>query len=423
MRQLISIPALCLCLLLVAVPFGAVSADGGDVAVTGARIHTLTEAGTIENGVVLISQGRIEAVAADLAVPAGYAVFDAAGRVITPGLIESYSSLGLVEIGGELTTVDSFVREYPSGASFDVRYALNPAAVALAVNRRDGVTRAIAAPGSGNDPFAGWGALIRLGGEPLLVQPEIGLFASIGAGATAFAGGSRAAVVQRIRRGLTLAASYNANRYQPGPGDFSHQDLLALRRFRHSDAPLVIRVDRAAEIREAVSLADDFDLDLILVGGAEAWQEAELLASASVPVVVDVLANLPASYDRLGARHDNAALLQAAGVRVLLTAGESQNARKIRQMAGNAVAHGMPWQAALAAMTREAAIAWGMEKGAGTIAVGAPADLVVWTGDPLELTEWAEAVMIGGAWQDMSSRQTRLFDRYRDPADPDRAYR
>lgn len=424
-RQLMQICALLFCLSGVTpLPASAeAAAASGDVAITGARIHTLTDAGSIEAGVVLISQGRIEAVGADLEVPAGYQVLDASGQVVTPGLIESDSSLGLVEIGGESTTVDSYVSEYPSGASLDVRYALNPAAVALAVNRRDGVTRAITAPGSGNDPFAGWGALIRLGGEPLLVQPRVGLFASIGAGASAFAGGSRAAVVQRIRRGLSMAASYNPNRYQPGPGDFSHQDLAALRQFRSADVPLVIQVDRATEIREAVSLADDFDLDLIVVGGTEAWQVAALLAQASVPVVVNVLANLPSSYDRLGARHDNAALLEAAGVRVLLTSGESQNARNIRQMAGNAVAHGMPWEAALAAMTREAAIAWGMEKGAGTIAAGAPADLVVWTGDPLELTEWAEAVMIDGVWQDMSSRQTRLFDRYRDPEDPDRAYR
>jgi imidazolonepropionase-like amidohydrolase len=410
-------------LLLVAPVDSASAADGRGIAITGAQIYTLSEAGRIENGVLLVRDGRIEAVGADLSVPEGYEVIDAAGRIVTPGLIESYSSLGLVEISGERTTVDSAVAEYPSGASFDVRYALNPAAVALAVNRRDGVTRAVTVPRPGNDPFAGWGALIRLGGEPMLVQPELGMFAAVGAAVSAYVGGSRAAVIQRVRRGLTLAASYNPNRYQPGPGDFSHQDLAALRRFRNSDAPLVVSVDRANEIREAVSLADDFDLDLIVVGGAEAWQEADLLARQSVAVVVNVLGNLPSSYERLGARHDNATLLHAAGVRVLLTAAESQNARKIRQMAGNAVAHGMPWEAALAAMTREAATAWGMEKGAGTLSEGAPADLVIWTGDPLELTEWAEAVLIDGAWQDMSSRQTRLFDRYEDPADPDRAYR
>ncbi len=419
MRPLLMLLSALLC----TTPLASVRAAEDAIAITGARIHTLTDTGTIENGVVLVSQGRIEAVGAGLPIPDGSEVLDAAGRTVTPGLIESYSGLGLVEIDGESTTVDSVVSEFPSGASFDVRYALNPASVALAVNRRDGVTRAITAPRAGNDPFAGWGALIRLGGEPMLIRPEIGLFASMGVGTSVYVGGSRSAVVQRLRRGLTLAANYSPNRYQPGPGDFSHQDLAALRRFRNSDAPLVVSVDRANEIREAVYLANDFGLDLIVVGGVEAWQVADLLAEASVAVVVNVLANLPSSYERLGARHDNAALLHAAGVQVVLTAQESQNARKIRQMAGNAVAHGMPWEAALAAMTREAASVWGMESGAGTLAAGAPADLVIWTGDPLELTEWADSVMIDGAWQDMSSRQTRLFDRYRDPADPDRAYR
>ncbi len=403
-------------------PASAVGSEPG-IAITGARVHTLAAAGTLEDATVLVRDGRIESVLTGEPVPDGYAVVEAAGKVVTPGLIESDSSLALVEIGGELTTVDSLVTEYPSGAAFDVRHALNPAAVALAVNRRDGVTAAVTAPTPGNDPFAGWGAVVRLGGDPLLVEPEVALFASIGAGSAVFTGGSRAAVIQRMRRGLQMAGTYRQNRYRPGPGDFSHQDLAALQRFRRSGAPLAVTVDRAGAILEALALAAEFDLDLIVIGGAEAWQVADRLAEAQVPVVVNVLANLPSSYDRLLARHDNAALLHEAGVTVTFTASDANNVRKIRQMAGNAVAHGMPWDAALAAITRAPGSVWGLPDGTGTLAEGAPADLVIWSGDPLEITEWAEAVMIGGAWQDMSSRQTRLFDRYRDPADPDRWYR
>jgi imidazolonepropionase-like amidohydrolase len=130
--------------------------------------------------------------------------------------------------------------------------------------------------------------------------------------------------------------------------------------------------------------------------------------------VVNVLANTPLSYDRLGARLDNAALLNAAGVSVMFTSGETQNARRLRQMAGNAVAHGMPWMAALAAITRVPGEIWRLQSGTGTLAERAPADLVIWSGDPLELSTWAERVMIDGQWQDLSSRQTRLFERYRD---------
>lgn len=412
--------ALALCFL-VTPALGAAAESG--TAITGARIHTVTDSGTIENGVVLVRGGRIEALGAGLAVPPGYERVDAAGAVITPGLVESISSLGLVEIDGEASTVDAGITEYPAGAAFDVRYALNPAAVALAVNRRDGVTRAITSPYAGNDPFAGWAAAIRLGGEPMLVQPAVALFASVGSDSAGYVGGSRSAVIQRLRRGLATAPGYNANRYQPGPGDFSHQDMAALKRFRSAGVPLAVSVDRANEIREMVSLAEDFQLQLIVLGGAEAWRVADLLAERDVAVVVNVLENLPRSYDRLAARLDNAVLLHEAGVRLLLTAAETNNARKIRQMAGNAVAQGLPWDAALAAITREPAEAWRLAPGTGTIAPGAPADLVIWTGDPLELTEWAQAVMIDGVWQSMESRQTLLFERYRDLQDSSRAYR
>lgn len=401
---------------------GMSQAADSRIAITGATVHTLTEAGPIEGAVLLVNDGRIEAVSANGEIPADYVRVDATGKVITPGLIESYSRLGLIEIGGETSTVDAIVAEYPSGAAFNVRYALNPAAVALAVNRRDGVTGAITAPAPGNDPFAGWGAAIRLGGDPMLVKPDLAMFAAIGAGSSVFVGGSRSAVIQRLRRGLDQAAGYSAGRYQPGPGDFSHQDLAALKAFRQSGAPLAITVNRANEIREAVLLAADYDLDLIVIGGAEAWQVADLLGEKSIPVVIQTLANLPRSYDGLGARIDNATLLHEAGVKVLIAAMDTSNARKIRQMAGNAVTHGLPWTEALAAVTRAPAEAWGLTPGTGTLARGARADLVIWSGDPLELTEWAEAVMIDGQWQDMTSRQTRLFDRYRNLDDPDRAY-
>ena len=148
-----------------------------------------------------------------------------------------------------------------------MRYALNPESVVLAVNRRDGVTRAIVAPASGNDPFAGWGAAVQLGEGILLIRERIGLFGSIDSGSAAFVGGSRGAVIQRMRRGLSMAMGYDARRYRPGPGDYSHQDLAALEDYLGSDAPLVLTVHRAAEIHEAVALAEDFERQLIIVGG------------------------------------------------------------------------------------------------------------------------------------------------------------
>jgi len=397
-----------------------VHAAEGSYAIVGATVHTGDGAPPIEGGVVLVSEGRVDSVGADLAVPAGYEVITAGGSIVTPGLIDSYSQLGIDEIPGEPTTVDSLVELYPAGPGFDVRYAVNEDSTELAVNRRDGVTRAVVAPLPGNDPLAGWGVAVRLTSTDPLVRTDLALFGALGYRVAPFTGGSRSAVVQRLRRGLTLARGYNPARYQPGPGDYSRQDMEGLKRFLDRDAPLVLLADRTVEIREALALAHDFDLKLIIRGGAEGWKVRDELARTATPVIINELENLPASFEQLGARLDNAALLNEAGVPLLLTGGETQNLRWLRQ-AGNAVANGLPWEAALAAMTGNPGRIWSL--GAGTLAHGAAADLVIWNGDPFELTTWPERVMIDGAWQDLRSRQTRLFERYRDPSDPDVYYR
>ena len=189
--------------------------------------------------------------------------------------------------------------------------------------------------------------------------------------------------------------------------------MEALRRFRRADVPLVMEVHRANEIVQVVDLAEDQGISLVLRGGTEAWQVADLLAQRSVPVIVDPLANRPISYDRLGARLDNAALLNRAGVQVLIGSQETHNVRLLRQVAGNAVANGLPWIAALAGVTRYPAEVFGLER-IGMLTLGARADLVIWSGDPLEVTTWAERVMVDGTWVSMRSRQTRLFERYQD---------
>jgi imidazolonepropionase-like amidohydrolase len=139
---------------------------------------------------------------------------------------------------------------------------------------------------------------------------------------------------------------------------------------------------------------------------------ADELATAGVPVLLDPLTNLPSNFDRLGARLDNAALLHEAGVTVAFSGAGTHNARKQRQAAGNAVANGLPWDAALAALTAAPADIFGLGDGAGRIEPGSPADLVIWSGDPLEVTTWADQVIIGGVSVDMVSRQTLLRGRY-----------
>ena len=209
------------------------------------------------------------------------------------------------------------------------------------------------------------------------------------------------------------AARFSPNRYRAEGNDYSRQDMAALKEFLRSGKPLVLHVNRAADILRCIELAEARGLRLIVLGGAEAWKVREALAAAGAAVILSATANLPAGFDALGARLDNAALLREAGVDVLYTGSETHNTRNLRQLAGNAVAHGVPWYDALDSLTRKAAVTWDM-RDAGVLRTGAVGDVVVWSGDPLEVTTWAEHVVIDGRLMPTDSRQTRLFERYRD---------
>jgi imidazolonepropionase-like amidohydrolase len=150
----------------------------------------------------------------------------------------------------------------------------------------------------------------------------------------------------------------------------------------------------------------------VIAGGTEAWVVAKDLAAADVPVILDPLNNLPSDFDRLGSRFDNAKLLNEAGVHIAFSFSDSFQVRKNRQLAGNAVAHGLPWDAALAAITSSPAEIFGIGKDHGRIEKGQLADLVLWSGDPLEVTTVAEQVWIAGNAVTMRSRQTELRDKY-----------
>ena len=388
-----------------------------DLAVVGGRVYTMESPEPMREATVLIKDGRIEAVGTDLEAPFEYRQIDAAGRIVTPGLIESYSQLGIIEIWQERTTVDSRVEEYAVGPSLDVSLAINPASTLIAVNRMGGVTRAVVAPQPGADPLAGLGATIRLGLDNVLVASRVALFGDAGPVAADFTGGSRAVLLQRLDRAFEEAARFSPNRYRAEGNDYSRQDMAALKGFLRSGKPLALHVNRAADILRCIELAENHGLRLIVLGGAEAWKVREALAVAAATVVLSATGNLPAGFDSLGARLDNAALLRAAGVAVLYTGSETHNSRNLRQLAGNAVANGVPWYDALESLTSKAALTWDMPD-AGVLRPGAAGDVVVWSGDPLEVTSWAEHIIIGGELMPMQSRQTRLFERYRNLDSP-----
>jgi imidazolonepropionase-like amidohydrolase len=190
----------------------------------------------------------------------------------------------------------------------------------------------------------------------------------------------------------------------------------ALLEFASGTAPLVIDVDRAADIRQVLAFAAREKLRIVISGGAEAWRVAPELAAAKVPVILDPLDDLPETFDSVGATLENAARLNRAGVRIAFSFGdpESHNVRKLRQAAGIAVAHGLPWEAGLAAITRVPAEIFGIADRVGSLAPGRAANLAIWSGDPLEVTSVAEQVFIGGKLEPQTSRQTELRDRYLD---------
>ena len=384
-----------------------------DIAIVGGRVYTMESPEPLREATVLIADGRIEAVGTDIKAPFEYRQINATGKIVTPGLIESYSQLGIVEIWLERSTVDSQVEEYAVGPSLDVSFAINPASTLFAVNRMGGITRAVVAPLPGADPLAGLGATIHLGLDDVLVTPRAALFGDITPGSADFTGGSRAVLLHRLHDAFEEAARFSPNRYRAEGNDYSRQDMAALKEFLRSSKPLVLHVNRAADILRCIELAEAHGLRLIVLGGAEAWKVREALEVVEAAVILSATANLPINFDTLGARLDNAALLREAGVDVLYTGSETHNTRNLRQLAGNAVAQGVRWYDALDSLTRKAALIWNMSD-AGVLRPGAMGDVVVWSGDPLEVTTWAENVVINGDLMPIRSRQTQLFERYKD---------
>jgi len=386
-----------------------------DLLIRNAKVHTVTERGTLERADVLVGSGRIAAVGTNLAA-AGATVIDANGRPLTPGLFGGITALGVVEVSQEKSTVDNDPHAAERGQAaeprpeFDVTLSFNPDSAVLGVNRVEGVTYAMIAPGavSGDTVIAGQGAVARLDGRAdAMVTPSRTLFANLNAG------------VSRAGQFMLLEQATREAKPTPQMRDADFRLLTptgreVLARYL-GGGRIAFSVDRATDIRQALAFAQKQGARPVILGGAQAWQVAGPLAQAKVPVILDPLVDLPDSFDQIGATLENAARLHKAGVRVAFTNlnDGTHNARKVRQSAGVAVANGLPWEAALAALTANPAEIFGLGAEYGRIAPGYVADLVLWSGDPLEVTTVAEQVWIDGRAQSMRSRQTELRDRYR----------
>jgi len=439
----------------------ASTAPAQTIAITGGTVALGDGSEPIEGGTVVIRNGRIVAAGRGVAVPAGAQTVDATGKWVTPGIVAGFSRVGLAEVDAGAGASDVRAANSPFSAAIDIVPAINPRAAAISVNRANGVTRAVVAPATGKSIFAGQGAVIDLGSDMQpITRPRAFQFVEFGESGAGGAGGSRAATFVLFRNALREARDLSrfspgisggggqreprANDQRdlpleevPGPnqqmlgGNAGRGDDVLLTRFDAAALVpvlsgrqrLLVHVERASDILQVLGLRREFpNLRLVLVGATEGWTVAEQIREAGVPVIANALVNLPASFEQLAATQSNIGRMRAAGVNVAMGTINEDETRMVqlsRQNAGNLVAltrvpgaTGLSWGEALASITSRPAEVMGLGAEIGSLQPGRRADVVVWSGDPLETTSTAQLVMIDGVQQPLDTRQSKLRDRY-----------
>jgi imidazolonepropionase-like amidohydrolase len=397
------------------------------IAITGGKVITNSGA-AVEGGTVLLKDGEVVGVQPGVSVPAGYRQVDATGKWVTPGIIAGISQIGSAEVSGEESANDLSARAAAGSAALMLDVAMNPNETSIPISRQEGVTAAIVGPAPGRTLFAGQGYILSLAeGQNATLRPRAFQYASYGERGASLAGGSRASAWNELTNALE-----EAKRVQNGlafPMRDQHSDLRvtredaeALTLVLRGAQPLLIRVDRASDIRQVLKLPTMYPgLRLVLVSANEGWMVANEIARAGVPVITLGMQNRPDNFEYLGSTMSNVGRLVAAGVKVALGTPDldaSFQPRNLPHYAGNMVAQaripggaGLSWEQAFASISSVPAEIFGLA-GAGTLRQGSNADVVVWSGDPLELSTQVEQVYIRGVPQNLDSRQSKLARRY-----------
>jgi imidazolonepropionase-like amidohydrolase len=430
------------------------------IAITGGTVALGDGSEPIHNGMIVIRDGRVLAAGnVRMKLPEGTQVIDATGKWVTPGIVAGFSRLGLADVDLSAEGADDTTANGPFNAAIDVAPAINPRDTPVAVNRADGVTRALVAPSVGKNIFAGQGAVIDTGAdmEPITAARKF-QFVELGERGADKAGGSRTSAHVLFRNALREAGELR--RFAPtiesaarapapdarerpvvrnpnetriyGPEARRSEDVLLTRFDAAALVPvlqgrqyLLVHVERASDILQVLDLKREFpSLKIVLVGATEGWLVADKIARSGIPVIASAVNDLPASFEQIAATQSNVGRMRAAGVKVsigMVDDNETRNLFMERQYAGNLVglqkvpgATGVSWGEALAMITSRPAEAIGMGGELGSLAPGHRADLVIWSGDPLEGSSAAEQVFIDGVRQPLETHQTRLLDRYRD---------
>jgi len=404
----------------------ATAAPAQTIAITGGRVFPVSGP-PVDNATVLIRDGKIAAVGRNVTIPAGAQRIDATGKWVTPGLIDGATQLGLFDIGfgAGPTDVAAKGRGDAITPSFNAWEGINPRSVYVGPARQAGVTSVITAP-AGGGVVSGQAAMLDLVDgtvSDMLIKAPAAMLANFDLPASDRIG-ARGELFARLRELIEDTKAYARNRAafdrnQTRQYSVGRTDLDAMIPVVDGRVPLMIQANRASDIEAALNFAHQYSIKLIVVGAAEAWVVAGKLAAAKVPVLVGAMNNIPTGFNTLGQRQENAALLRAAGVAVAVigNAGggdeEQFNIRNIRQEAGNAIAYGLPWAEGLRATTLAPAEVFGIADRVGSLQPGREANVVVWSGDPFELSTLAEHVFVRGRESTAPTRQDLLEQRYK----------
>lgn len=415
-------------LLLACAAFVAAPLSAQTLAITGGKLVIGDGSAPIENGTVVVTNGRVVAAGANVAVPAGAERIDATGKWVTPGIVAGFTRLGLVGVDAVDGSNDAEARGTPFNASLDISPAVNADVAAMAVNRAAGVTRAIVSPDAGNAIFAGQGAVVDTGADfNPVTKSKVFEFVEFGETGARLAGGSRPALLAAFRNALGEASDAAKGIFHDN-ALLKRNDALALVPVANGTMKLFIHVESATDILAVLSLKKDFPaLSLVLVGATEGWRVAPQIAAAKVPVLASALNDLPDTFEQIAATQSNIGRMKKAGVQVgvgMINDNDARQAQLSMQYAGNLVAlnkvpgaSGLSWDQAFAAITSVPADIAGLGGEIGSLRAGRKADVVIWDGDPLELTSGVQSVWIDGVKQSLTSRQTRLRDRYMQPTE------
>jgi imidazolonepropionase-like amidohydrolase len=395
-----------------------VPASAGVIAIVGGTLHPITSP-DVEGGTLIMQHGRITALGKGIAIPAGARTIDATGKHVYPGMIALGANVGLLEIGSIAATDD----ETESGGNQpDVRVSasINADSAHIGVTRFNGITRSQTTP-QGGGPMRGQSAVLRLSGdtwEELLMVDRDMLHIEFPRTADDAKEKKESDETKELARLFTEAREYGrlsdlaASSGTPHPPYDAR--LEALVPYARGAKPVALHANNAQTILFALKFAKEQKLKAVLYEATDAWKVVDAIAREQVPVVVGPVLRLPSTrFDPYDAPYASAAVLARAGVPFAIMSNDRENVRNLAFHAAMACAFGLPHEEALRAVTYYPARILGLEHELGSLAPGKIADVIVTSGDLLEIESRVDYVFIDGKQTSLVNRQTELYDRYR----------